>query len=139
MDIYRCGAKRNCGTKTIINGLAFKSGNEYSWRDNVWWSRVEKAIYIRAESILHTDKKTHHDYTIKLTLEDVASLIELLGHAGAKSDARHLRKQLKAKIEAIVKLLACATGIQPGEIENTSAGTRSPSLPKRSLKKKSRR
>ena len=55
---------------------------------------------------------------IKLTLPDISALIHLLGHAGAEQDAVLLRDNLKENIPAIVKLLACATGVQPLEMRD---------------------
>jgi hypothetical protein len=116
MDISRKGAERDRGRTDIISGLTFTSRNESYWKDNVRWNTHAKAIIINANWILSTDGKSHHNYTIKLTLEDIAALVDLVGHAGAKTDAKLLRDSLAKNIPAIVKLLACATGVQPLEI-----------------------
>ena len=134
MDISRKGAKRNRGPTDIITGLAFTSRNESYWKDNVRWNTQAKAIFINANWILSTDGKSHHNYTIKLTLADIAALVDLVGHAGAKTDAKLLRDSLAKNIPAIVKLLACATGVQPLEIpedEEDDETEKKPILPRR--------
>lgn len=139
MDISRRGANRNRGRTDIISKLPFISGSERSWRDNVRWHRVDKVIQITAKRIRHTDGKSHHNYTISLTLEDVAALIEILGHAAEKSDAKLLRDKLKATIPAIVKLLACAIGFQPVEIKEDAETTPPTKTAARRIKKEVKR
>lgn len=113
MDISRNGAERNRGTITIVSGLSFKTTGKNSWENNVSWDARAKQLVIRPRWVLHTDGITHHDYSIRLTLEDISSLIALLGHAGSETDAKLLRDHLGKDVPAIVKLLACATGVAP--------------------------
>ncbi len=139
MDISRKGAERNRGRTDIITGLTFTSSKESSWNDNVRWNTHAKAILINAYWIQSTDGKSHHNYTIKLTLDDIAALVELVGHAGAKTDAKLLRDSLAKNIPAIVKLLACATGVQPLEIREEDVddeNQKKPVLPRRIAVKK---
>ena len=113
MDISRIGAERNRGITTIVSGLSFKTSGKHSWDNNINWDSKAKQLVIRPRWVLHTDGATHHNYTIRLTLDDISSLIGLLGHAGAASDAKLLRDHLGKHVPAIVKLLACATGVAP--------------------------
>ena len=113
MKVTRHGAERYRGTTTIIPDLSFKSGSEYRWEDNVSWDSASKQLVIKAQWVRHTDGKTHHVYTIRLTLDDISSLVGLLGHAGSATDAKLLRDHLGKHVPAIVKLLACATGVAP--------------------------
>lgn len=113
MDITRNGAERNRGTTTIVSGLSFKTTGKHSWDNNVSWEPRSKELVIRPRWVLHTDGVTHHNYQIRLTLDDISSLIGLLGHAGSATDAKLLRDHLGKHVPAIVKLLACATGVAP--------------------------
>jgi hypothetical protein len=113
MKISRHGAERYRGTTTIIPALSFKSGSKYRWEDNVTWDSASKELVIKASWVRSTDGKSHHVYTLRLTLEDISSLIRLLGHAGSATDAKLLRDHLGKDIPAIVKLLSCATGAAP--------------------------
>jgi hypothetical protein len=103
-----------------VSGLSFKTGSKYSWQDNVSWSAHDKRLVIRPWQVPHTDGRTHHNYSIELTLEDISSLIGLLGHAGSATDAKLLRDHLSKHVPAIVKLLACATGVAPVDITEES-------------------
>ena len=113
MDISRRGAQRDRGPTTIVSGISFKTTSQYRWDNNVSWDPKGKQLIIRPRWIPHTDGITHHNYSIRLTLEDISSLIGLLGHAGSASDAKLLRDHLSKHVPAIVKLLACATGVAP--------------------------
>lgn len=113
MQVTRRGAERDRGMTTIISGLSFRAGSTYRWVDNVSWDSRSKQLVIQAPWVLHTDGTTHHNYTFRLTLDDISSLIGLLGHAGSATDAKLLRDHLNKHVPAIVKLLACATGVAP--------------------------
>lgn len=113
MDISRSGSERNRGTTNIVTGLSFKTDAEHSWKNNVSWDQEAHQLIIRPRWVLHTDGITHHNYSIRLTLDDISSLIGLLGHAGSASDAKLLRDHLSKHVPAIVKLLTCATGAAP--------------------------
>lgn len=113
MDIVRSGALRNRGETDIIRSLPFTVGGKYEWQNNVRWDQRLKRIVISAPFIPHPDGQTHHDYRIYLSLDDVAAIITMVGHAGSADDASLLRKTLKDKIPEIVRLLACATGLVP--------------------------
>lgn len=117
MDINRSGAERYRGTTSIVTGLSFKTDDEHSWENNVNWDQKAKQLVIRPRWVAHTDGITHHNYSIRLTLDDISSLIGLLGHAGSASDAKLLRDHLSKHVPAIVKLLACATGVAPVPLE----------------------
>ena len=94
------------------------------WLDNVRWDSESKQIVIEARYVLHTDGITHHNYRILSSLEDVTALVALLGHAGSASDAELLREHLGKNIPAIVKLLACATGLVPTPMPETDPEAR---------------
>lgn len=113
MYISRRGAQRDRGLTFIVSGISFKTTNQYSWDNNVSWDSTSKQLIIRPRWVPHTDGITHHNYLIGLSLEDISSLIGLLGHAGSASDAKLLRDHLSKHVPAIVKLLACATGVAP--------------------------
>jgi hypothetical protein len=117
MDIWRKGALRDRGTKKIISELSFKTDGKHWWENNVRWDSTHKELDIHARLVQHTDGLTHHNYTISLTLEDVSALIAVFGHAASATDAGLLRDHLAKDIPAIVKLLACATGIAPNPLE----------------------
>ena len=91
MDISRSGSERYRGTTHIVTGLSFKAGSANRWEDNVTWDAKSKTLVIQPRWVRHTDGITHHNYTIRLTLDDISSLIGLLGHAGAATDAKLLR------------------------------------------------
>ena len=117
MRITRTGSERNRGTTELIPSIKFQTGNEYDFLDTVRWEEWSKQIIIQPRWIPHSDGVTHHNYRIELTLEDISALIESFGHAASKRDATHLRDHLNNNIQAIVKLLACATGIKPEDLE----------------------
>lgn len=104
MDIVRRGAQRNKGITTIASNLA---------PDIVWWDKRSKSIVINALDIPHRDGHTKHNYEIRLTLADFAALLTELGAGISESEAPILRKELRRNIPALVKLLACATGLVP--------------------------
>lgn len=116
MDIQRRAALRDRGTRSIVSGLSFKTDAKYDWQNNVRWDPHAKELDIYAHGISHSDGITTHNYTVSLTLDDVAALIEVLGHAASATDAELLRDHLSKSVPAIVKLLACATGIAPAPI-----------------------
>lgn len=122
MDITRKGAKRNHGTTTIVSGLSFKTDGKHSWDNNVGWDPRSKTLVIHPRWVLHTDGLTRHNYQIRLTLDDISSLIGLLGHAGSTTDAKLLRDHLGKHVPAIVKLLACATGVAPVPLTDEHLG-----------------
>ena len=113
MDISRSGAERDRGTTSIVTGLSFKTDADHSWKNNVSWDQKAKQLVICPRWVPHTDGITRHNYSIRLTLDDISSLIGLLGHAGSASDAKLLRDHLNKHVPALVKLLACATGVAP--------------------------
>jgi hypothetical protein len=121
MDITRSGAERFHGIRTIVSGLSFKITSQRSWENNVSWDARTKQLVIRAPRVPNADGTTHHNYSIRLTLDDISSLISLLGHAGSASDAKLLRDRLSKHIPAIVKLLACATGVAPVPLREEQA------------------
>jgi hypothetical protein len=126
VDISRHGSRRYRGTTSVISGLRLKIGAEYQWQNNVRWDAANKQIIIDAGWIPHTDGKTKHDYQIRLSLEDVAALVTLLGHAGSASDADKLRDLLSKNVPALVKLLACATGLVPTPMAEDKAAAVKP-------------
>ncbi|MDB5347275.1 MAG: hypothetical protein JWP89_5652 [Schlesneria sp.] len=120
MKITRQASKRYRGTKTVLS-VSFKDGAD---EDTIHWNSLHKEIGINARSVEHSDGVTHHDYHVSLTLDDISALIGILGHAGSEYDAKLLRDHLKKQVPAIVKLLACATGLLPTPIpENDGKGT----------------
>ena len=57
-----------------------------------------------------------------LSLDDISALIAIMGHAGAANDASLLRDHLGEELPAIVKLLACATGLLPTPLTEVKVG-----------------
>ena len=120
MDISRWGAERFRGTTDIVTGLSFITEEDQRWKNNVRWDSEHKYLEICPKYVWHTDGVTRYNYSIRLTLDDISSLIALLGHAGSKSDAKLLRDHLSKHVPAIVKLLACATGVAPIPLEENT-------------------
>lgn len=116
MEISRHAAERYRGVTVLVSGLSFRTDSSKSWENNIHWDAREKVLEIKPHWVLHNDGITHHNYSIKLTLADISSLIDLLGHAGSATDAKLLRDHLAKQVPAIVKLLACATGVSPTPI-----------------------
>ena len=116
MKITRTGAQRNRGVTTIIKDISFKTNAKYSWENNVQWDAKTREVVIRPRWIEHTDGVTHHNYSIRLNLDDVTSLLGLLGHVGFHSDAEILRKRLAKHLPAIIKLLSCAAGLSEDDL-----------------------
>ena len=113
MDIKRHGAQRYRGTTTVLSNLSLTTGKKYAWENTVRWDNATKQIEIRDSWVPAQDGRTRHTYYIRLSLDDVTALISLLGHAASAEDATLLRDRLGKDIPALVKLLACATGIVP--------------------------
>lgn len=118
MDISRHGAQRYHGETVLVSGLTFRTDSSKRWENNLHWDPLEKILEIKPRWVPHTDGITHYNYSIKLTLNDISALIDLLGHAGSATDAKLLRDHLAKQVPAIVKLLACATGVAPSPIED---------------------
>ena len=123
MDISRRGSERDRGPTSVISGLRLKVGAQSQWENNVRWDATRKQIVIDTRWVKHTDERTHHDYSIRLSLEDVSALITILGHAGSASDANLLRDHLGKQVPALVKLLACATGLVPTPMVEAKRGS----------------
>jgi len=121
MDIYRHGAYRDRGTTAVIKGVVLDVAGQYGWPGNVRWESSTKHVIVNARLVEYTDGRTHHNYNIRLSLEDVSALITILGHAGSASDAQLLREHLGKQIPALVKLLACATGLVPTPMADAAA------------------
>jgi hypothetical protein len=96
----------------VLPNLPLDSTEEWC-RNRVKWDPSTKQIVISATGVPAKDGKTNHNYTIRLSLQDVSALITILGHTGTATDAEKLRDHLCKQIPALVKLLACATGIVP--------------------------
>jgi hypothetical protein len=122
MDIYRRGAQRNRGTTSIVTDLSFTADSDNWWQNNVQWDATSRQLIIQPRWVLHTDGRTHHNYAITLSLEDISSLIGLLGHAGSQKDAALLREHLADHLPALVKLLACAVGVKPVPLKAKKRG-----------------
>jgi hypothetical protein len=112
MDISRWGARRYRGEQHIISDLPIKVRDQ-QWQDDVRWDTENKQVVILARYISGGGGRVRHNYSIRLSLADVMSLIAIFGHAGVADDAMLLRDQLSKHIPALVKLLACATGLIP--------------------------
>jgi hypothetical protein len=69
--------------------------------------------FVNLQKLCYTTGHTHHDYVIRLSLEDVSALLSVLGHVASKTDAQLLREQLGKDVPGLVKMLACANGIAP--------------------------
>jgi hypothetical protein len=121
MDILRYGSQRYRGTKSVLSDLSLEPETEDSFADNVSWDKAAKQIVIRASWVPHGDGRTNHEHLIRLDLEDVSALIAILGHAGSATDASLLREHLREQLPALVKLLACATGLVPTPMAETKA------------------
>lgn len=113
MEILRWGARRDHGSRTIVKALPIRTESKLPWENNIRWDAKTKKLEILPRWVPHTDGVTRHNYAIRLTLDDISSLIGLLGHAAAATDAKLLRDHLSQHVPAIVKLLACATGVAP--------------------------
>jgi hypothetical protein len=118
MNIVRKGSQRNRGSRTLVKGLVLKSRSGRPWSDSLAWNSDSNELVIQVRNVPSQDGKSHHDYTHRITLVDFAEMIDLAAHSGGKSSAKHLRDALSGKVLAITKLLACATGFQPQEIQD---------------------
>jgi hypothetical protein len=125
VDIIRYGSQRYRGTKYLFRNLRLRSGEK--WQNNVRWDTGRKQVAIQVNWIPHDDGKTNHTYCINLSPDDVSALLAILAHAGSASDAELLRKHLAKQVPALVKLLACATGLTPVPMpEDTKADAKQP-------------
>lgn len=120
MNISRRGSYKNYGYKTLVSDLSFRVGNKYKFLDDVQWKEADEVLLIKSKFVPHSDGVSHHNYEIVLTLEDISTLIEIVGHAASTTSADLLRDNLSEQIPAIVKLLACATGVAPVPIDDDS-------------------
>jgi hypothetical protein len=112
MNISRCGSQRFRGMKELAN-IHLNSGTGVGWMDNVRWDAGGKEIIIGAYSVPSGTGPTRHNYSIRLSLHDVSAIVSILGHTGSARDASLLRDHLAKHVPALVKLLACATGVVP--------------------------
>src|SRR5690348_7592018 len=72
MTILRRGSQRDHGPKLVISGLSLKEA--YDCRGSVTWDRKNNQIIIFVPWVPYGDDRTHHDYYIVLTLEDISNL-----------------------------------------------------------------
>src|SRR3954451_9648598 len=83
--------------------------------------RKNKQMVIPARYVEDRNSNTRHDYYVKLTVEDMAALITILGQEVSASAPNPLRDALCAEAPALVKLLACANGLMPTPMPGTKA------------------
>jgi hypothetical protein len=105
MDIKRTGAERDHGATTIYGDLPLNGRRVY-----VNWDRDARQLIIRLPAV-KTAPKTQHRYYIHLTLDDITTLIDTIDRDVVGSDANLLHDHLREHLPAIVRLLACATGL----------------------------
>jgi hypothetical protein len=121
MKISRFGAKRDCGTTVLIDDLSLNStAFGQSHKNGEKWDEKTQQLVITRYKVPHTDGNTHHNYTIGLTLDDISSLIGLLGDVGSAGDANLLQGHLAKHAKAILKMLACANGVATVPINGAS-------------------
>lgn len=111
MEIVRFGSQRDHGPTVLMARRTLKSGRAYGWGNNVHWDRESKQILIKAPYVAHhQNSSTHHDYEIRLSIEDIPALVAELGHAASIGDSSLFQEHLGEQIHALVKILAGATG-----------------------------
>ena len=129
MKITRSASQRTRRNEPIVEDVKLQTLNKDYLRNNVNWNPSTGGIVIIERYVEFKDGKTHHDYYIHLSLDDLAALISLLGqNADSKNDAKRLHDHLNKDIPALVKLLACATGLIPQSIPNISGMDKPSSL-----------
>ncbi|WP_417398224.1 hypothetical protein [Gimesia chilikensis] len=115
MDISRHGAYRNHGEKSILSSVSLAVGNNYGsmYRDNVRWDKEHHRIIIKSKATSDPISDSKYRYTIKLSLNDISNLINILGQAASQDNAAVLRDSLGKHLPAIIRLLSCAAGFVP--------------------------
>jgi len=116
MRMTKCAANKLGADHVFVPGAPLQAHSVPTMNvdANVHYASVIRQIIIVLKQIQDpADPKSRYDYTIELSLEDVAAIIEALAKVDA-SDAGPLKEKLANRVPALVKILACATGaIQP--------------------------
>jgi hypothetical protein len=127
MRVSRSGASRNRGTTVLMDNVSLTpnmASDIWYWSEkNVRWDARTKELQLAPRNIPLGDGRTHHNYSLSFTMEDISAFLAVLGHVASASDAQLLRDQLGKDVPALVKMLSCANGIAPMPMPEPSAAT----------------
>lgn len=115
MDISRRGATRDHGSKTILSGVPLKDEGQY-WQRNVQWIPYANFVRIQTGPVKDPTGSSHHVYSISLDLEDIATIIKLLGEIASERNAEVLRNSLAEHSSSLIRLLSCSAGLIPVDL-----------------------
>jgi hypothetical protein len=99
MKISRSGASANWGESSI----EFKS-------PQFAWSKVDACLTIKESNVKDFSTNAHHNYTVRLSLAEIQSLLETLSDA-AMSEPVTFEKGLEPSIKSLVRLKAVVAGL----------------------------
>lgn len=83
------------------------------------WNEKYDEIQIEVRRADHpSDGKTHHDYLIFLSLDDLTKVIELAAGSGIPKCGRKMSRKLRRVRAELLKLLVCASGLALAQANN---------------------
>lgn len=100
MKISRRGSSADHGTSAIeLNAPTIN------------WTASDKCLNIKQAHIRDFNTKSHHGYTIKISLTEVAAIISALAQA-AQKDPVIFEKELESSLKGLCQLQAIVAGLK---------------------------
>jgi hypothetical protein len=100
MKISRHGASSFHGTSSI-----------HLQKISATWNERDKALEVKSSGVADFNTDSRHNYTISISLDDLAMLFNALGQEGVSKSPRELEGALESELKALNRLLAIASGI----------------------------
>lgn len=106
MKIARYGSTANHGTSTI----------ELK-KIRVSWDEAKKSVVIRSNSVRDFNTDSNHNYRIDIPLDELASIIIMLGSEGVSSCPDTIEQEFEKHIKPLNRIIYAASGIliKPGD------------------------
>jgi archaellin len=100
MKIARYGSTANHGTSTIDLK-----------KIRVAWDEEKKSVVIRSNSVRDFNTDSNHNYRIEIPLDELASIISLLGSEGVNSCPDTIEHEFEKHIKSLNRIIYAASGI----------------------------
>jgi hypothetical protein len=121
MEITREGTNRRTGATSLVQEVNRKTVVEVNWsswnnRQVILFNEATKQIEINAYNVSNSDKSGNYDFSVSLTLDDIAEILKQLANDGLKEAPSEIHAALKASRTSLLRLLACAEGYTSSKI-----------------------
>jgi len=100
MKIARYGSTANHGTSSIDLKTI-----------RVAWDEDRKSVVIRSNSVRDFNTDSNHNYRIDISLDELASIISMLGSEGVDSCPDTIEKEFEEHIKSLNRIVYAASGI----------------------------